>query len=83
MRIKAVLMTLEMRDAIGASTEKWRRLAHEIRFGVVHGFAALGTIGYEGRFDSYRFNTTRDFDRQKRSDQPQLPQTSGVCLAVS
>ena len=72
-------MTPEMRDAIGASTEEWRRLAHEIDFAIADGFAALGTIGFEGRFDSYRFNTARDFDGQKRS----LPQTWAVCLAVS
>ena len=26
--LQAVLMALEMRDAIGALTEKWRRLGH-------------------------------------------------------
>ena len=33
--------------------EKWRRLGHEIGFGIgiAHGFATLGTIGFEGRFD--------------------------------
>ena len=51
--LQAVLMALEMRDAIGALTEKWRRLGHDIGFGigVAHGFATLGTIGFEGRFD--------------------------------
>ena len=51
--LQAVLMALEMRDAIGALTEKWRRLGHEIGFGIgiAHGFATLGTIGFEGRFD--------------------------------
>ena len=51
--LQAVLMALEMRTAIGALTEKWRRLGHEIGFGigVAHGFATLGTIGFEGRFD--------------------------------
>jgi class 3 adenylate cyclase len=50
--LKAVLMALEMRDAIGALTEKWR-LGHDIGFGIgiAHGFATLGTIGFEGRFD--------------------------------
>jgi adenylate cyclase len=34
-------------------TEKWRRLGHDIGFGIgiAHGFATLGTIGFEGRFD--------------------------------
>ena len=51
--LQAVLMALEMRDAIGALTEKWRRLGHDIGFGIgiSHGFATLGTIGFEGRFD--------------------------------
>ena len=51
--LQAVLMALEVRDAIGALTETWRRLGHEIGFGIgiAHGFATLGTIGFEGRFD--------------------------------
>jgi adenylate cyclase len=46
-------MALEMRHAIGALTEKWRQLGHEIGFGIgiADGYATLGTIGFEGRFD--------------------------------
>jgi class 3 adenylate cyclase len=49
----AVQMALEMRKAIDALTEKWRQLGHEIGFGIgiAHGYATLGTIGFEGRFD--------------------------------
>jgi adenylate cyclase len=34
-------------------TVTWSRLGHEIGFGIgiAHGFATLGTIGFEGRFD--------------------------------
>ena len=51
--LQAVLMALEVRDAIGALTETWSRLGHETGFGIgiAHGFATLGTIGFEGRFD--------------------------------
>ena len=51
--LQAVQMALEMRDAIGALTEKWRQLGHEIGFGIgiAHGYATLGTIGFEGRHD--------------------------------
>jgi adenylate cyclase len=51
--LQAVLMAPEVRDAIGALTERWRRWGHDIGFGIgiAHGFAALGTIGFEGRFD--------------------------------
>jgi class 3 adenylate cyclase/HAMP domain-containing protein len=51
--LQAVLMALELRGAIGGLTETWRRWGHEIGFGIgiAHGFATLGTIGFEGRFD--------------------------------
>ena len=51
--LSAVQMALEMRAAITALIEKWRRLGHELGFGIgiAHGYATLGTIGFEGRFD--------------------------------
>jgi class 3 adenylate cyclase/regulator of replication initiation timing len=51
--LQAVLMALDMRGAIGTLIERWRRLGHDIGFGIgiAHGFATLGTIGFEGRFD--------------------------------
>ncbi len=51
--VQAVLMALEAREAMGALTEKWRQLGHHIGFGIgiAHGYATLGTIGFEGRFD--------------------------------
>jgi len=51
--LQAVLMALEMREAIGVLIEKWRDIGHELGFGIgiAHGFATLGTIGFEGRFD--------------------------------
>jgi class 3 adenylate cyclase len=51
--LQAVLMALEMREAIGSLTEAWRGWGHDIGFGIgiAHGFATLGTIGFEGRFD--------------------------------
>jgi class 3 adenylate cyclase len=51
--LQAVQMALEMRVAIGALTERWGRLGHDIGFGIgiAHGYATLGTIGFEGRFD--------------------------------
>jgi len=51
--LQAVLMALEARAAMGALMEKWRELGHDVSFGIgiAHGFATLGTIGFEGRFD--------------------------------
>jgi class 3 adenylate cyclase len=46
-------MALEMRAALSALIDKWRRLGHDLGFGIgiSHGYATLGTIGFEGRFD--------------------------------
>jgi class 3 adenylate cyclase/putative methionine-R-sulfoxide reductase with GAF domain len=51
--LEAVLMAINMRAALGELIEKWRKLGHDIGFGIgiAHGFATLGTIGFEGRFD--------------------------------
>ena len=50
--LQAVLMALEMRDAIGALTETWRRWGHDIGFGIgiAHGFATLGHHRLRGTF---------------------------------
>jgi class 3 adenylate cyclase/putative methionine-R-sulfoxide reductase with GAF domain len=51
--LQAVLMALDMRAEIGALIKRWRMLGHELGFGIgiAHGFATLGTIGFEGRRD--------------------------------
>jgi len=51
--LQAVSMALDMRVTLGALIERWRRLGHDLGFGIgiAHGFATLGTIGFEGRFD--------------------------------
>jgi class 3 adenylate cyclase len=51
--LQAVLLALDMRTALGGMIEKWRWLGHDLGFGIgiAHGFATLGTIGFEGRYD--------------------------------
>jgi class 3 adenylate cyclase len=50
---RAVEMALAMRDQVAGMVEGWSRLGHDLGFGVgiAQGFATLGRIGYEGRFD--------------------------------
>ena len=50
---RAVRMAVEMRACIAELAEKWRRTGHALGFGmgIAHGFATLGRIGFEGRFD--------------------------------
>ena len=50
---KAVKMAIEMRDSFATLAEKWRNQGHDLGFGVgiAHGFATIGRIGFEGRFE--------------------------------
>jgi class 3 adenylate cyclase len=51
--LQAVQMALDVRSVIGTLMEKWSLLGHDLGFGIgiSHGFATLGTIGFEGRYD--------------------------------
>ncbi|MDE2376769.1 adenylate/guanylate cyclase domain-containing protein [Bradyrhizobium sp.] len=50
---RAVKMAVEMRDTIGALTEKWKNRGHSLGFGVgiALGYATLGQIGFEQRLE--------------------------------
>jgi class 3 adenylate cyclase len=51
--LRAVHMAVEMREQVGPLLGKWRKLGHELGFGIgiAQGYATLGRIGFEGRFD--------------------------------
>jgi class 3 adenylate cyclase len=46
-------MALAMRQTVEALTARWRKLGHELDFGVgiAQGYATIGAIGFEGRWD--------------------------------
>ena len=50
---RAVRMSLGLRDAVRELAVGWRRAGHDLALGVgiAQGFATLGRIGFEGRFD--------------------------------
>jgi adenylate cyclase len=50
---RAVRMAIEMREAMSGVTAKWRKRGHELDFsiGVALGYATIGRIGFEGRYD--------------------------------
>ena len=50
---RAVRMAVEMRDAMLELTGSWRKRGHELDFslGVALGYATIGRIGFEGRYD--------------------------------
>jgi class 3 adenylate cyclase/CheY-like chemotaxis protein len=50
---RAAAAAVAMRDAMAERTLAWRRRGHELGFavGIALGYATLGTIGFEGRFE--------------------------------
>jgi adenylate cyclase len=51
--LRAVRMAVEMREAIDELAAGWSKRGFELGFGmgIAHGYATLGRIGFEGRFD--------------------------------
>ena len=50
---RAVRMVLEMREGLGDLTAKWRKRGFDLGFGagIAQGFATIGAVGFEGRWD--------------------------------
>ena len=50
---RAVRLAVAMREAVAALAAAWRKRGHQVGFGIgiAQGFATLGQIGFEGRFD--------------------------------
>ncbi len=50
---RAIRMALAMREKVGGLIVKWRKLGYELDLGVGigQGYATIGAIGYEGRWD--------------------------------
>ena len=50
---RAVRMALAMRERVGPLCERWRKRGHELDLGIgiAQGYATIGAIGFEGRWD--------------------------------
>lgn len=51
--LNAVLMALDVRDAVERLSVEWKKRGYRLEcgLGIAQGFATIGTIGFEGRFD--------------------------------
>jgi len=51
--LRAVHMTVAMQERVGELVQEWRKKGHDLDLGigVAQGYATLGRIGFEGRFD--------------------------------
>jgi adenylate cyclase len=50
---RAVRMAMRMREGMSDLTSKWRKRGHDLDFsvGIALGYATLGRIGFDGRYD--------------------------------
>jgi adenylate cyclase len=50
---RAIRMALAIRDQIGAMTAKWQKQGYDLHLGIgiAQGYATIGAIGFEGRWD--------------------------------
>ena len=50
---RAARMALAMQARFAPLSERWRKLGHDLKLGIgiARGYATLGALGYEGRFD--------------------------------
>jgi DNA-binding response OmpR family regulator len=50
---RAIRMALAMRDMVGELTVRWRKLGYDLDcgMGLAQGYATIGAIGFEGRWD--------------------------------
>ena len=51
--LRALRMAVAMQERVGLLLERWHAVGHDLHFsiGIAQGFATLGRIGFEGRFD--------------------------------
>jgi len=51
--IRSVRMAVAMQDRVADLAQEWHRSGHELGFsvGIAQGYATLGRVGFEGRFD--------------------------------
>jgi class 3 adenylate cyclase len=84
---RAVELAVAMRDAVAALAQKWRRHDYQLGFGVgiAQGFATLGQIGFEGRFDYSAIGTVINTAARlcEAAKDSQILVTSRVAAAVS
>jgi len=84
--LQAVKAALDIRRSLQVLIEKWSRLGHDLGFGIgiAHGFATLGTIGFEGRFDYAAIGTVSNVASRlcDEAKSGQILISSRVLLAV-
>jgi class 3 adenylate cyclase len=87
--MRAVRMSLAVREDMGELRKKWQKRGHHLGMGmgIAQGFATLGRIGFEGRFDYGAIGTVTNLaarlsdearDRQILIDQRVYAEVGGM-----
>jgi adenylate cyclase len=83
---RAVRMAVAMRHRVGELTDTWRKRGHQLDFGVgiAQGYATLGKIGFEGRFDYAAIGTVTNLAARLcgEAEGGQILVSQRVCAAV-
>ena len=84
---RAVRLAVAMREAVAALSLTWRKRGHQVGFGIgiAQGFATLGQIGFEGRFDYSAIGTVVNTAARlcENAADGQIFVTSRIAVAVS
>ena len=84
---RAVALAVAMRDAVAALARAWRQRDYQLGFGIgiAQGFATLGQIGFEGRFDYSAIGTVINTAARlcETAKDGQILVTSRVAAAVA
>ena len=84
---RAVALAVAMRGAVAALAQTWRRHDYQLGFGIgiAQGFATLGQIGFEGRFDYSAIGTVINTAARlcEAAKDGQILVTSRVAAAVA
>jgi adenylate cyclase len=83
---RAVRMAVAMRERVAELTDRWRKLEYDLDFGVgiAQGYATLGTIGFEGRYDYGAIGTVTNLAARLCGEASggQILVSQRVCTAV-
>jgi len=84
--MKAVELALAMRDLFEESNREWKRLGYQLGFGIgiAAGYATLGIVGYQDRYDSTANGNVVNLASRlcDEADDGQILISRRTCLAV-
>ncbi len=83
---RATRMAVAMREDVGALIDQWRKRGHELGFGIgiALGYATLGQIGFEGRFQYAAIGSSLNLASRlcDQAENGQILVTQRVCAEI-